>query len=281
LLSKPDFAAAGEAAFDQAQVDSAHPTQESEQASSPQDISRQKQTSQDYGLMERCAQRRAEGNALVSNADYEAAKAMYDKALQDVDTLYSDPKVNLSQEKVVEIIQLEAAAKVNKALCLLKLGDPRGCIEAAREVASGPSPVPTRVRSCIDGSYSDQIRPNLLDKATLRMIQGHVALQDFDQAEMLIETALDNESRCPDLHKTFKLEMKKVKKLKKQALQGDKKKWAGFFSKLEEGGGYMTAEDEARIKKDLEEEKRKLAEPENNGVCLGDAGPNASEWASL
>jgi len=31
----------------------------------------------------------------------------------------------------------------------------------------------------------------------------------------------------------------------------------------------MTAEDEARIKKDLEEEKRKLAEPENNGVCLG------------
>ena len=44
--------------------------------------SRQKQTSQDYGLMERCAQRRAEGNALVSNADYEAAKAMYDKALQ-------------------------------------------------------------------------------------------------------------------------------------------------------------------------------------------------------
>ena len=32
--------------------------------------------------MERCAQRRAEGNALVSNADYEAAKAMYDKALQ-------------------------------------------------------------------------------------------------------------------------------------------------------------------------------------------------------
>jgi len=41
---------------------------------------------------------------------------------------------------------------------------------------------------------------------------------------MLIESALDNESRCPDLHKTFKLEMKKVKKLKKQALQGDKKK---------------------------------------------------------
>ena len=37
---------------------------------------------EDYGLMERCAQRRADGNALVSNADYEAAKAMYDKALQ-------------------------------------------------------------------------------------------------------------------------------------------------------------------------------------------------------
>ena len=36
--------------------------------------------------------------------------------------------------QVVEIIQLEAAAKVNKALCFLKLGDPRGCIEAAREV---------------------------------------------------------------------------------------------------------------------------------------------------
>merc|ERR1712178_522766 len=128
--------------------------------------------------MERCALKRENGNLLVKEGNHAAAKEMYCKALEDVKVLFSDPSVKLSRAKVIEVLQMEAAAKINKAFCLLKLGDARGCIQSAQEVVFGPSSMLPRLSCSID-KYVDEVQPKLLDKAKLRMIQGYIALENF------------------------------------------------------------------------------------------------------
>eukprot|EP00656_Telonema_subtile_P009412 TRINITY_DN1441_c0_g1_i12.p2 TRINITY_DN1441_c0_g1~~TRINITY_DN1441_c0_g1_i12.p2 ORF type:complete len:114 (-),score=13.81 TRINITY_DN1441_c0_g1_i12:226-567(-) len=56
----------------------------------------------------------------------------------------------------------------------------------------------------------------------------------------------------------FEQEKRKLKKLRQRAFQHDQKKWVGFFGKLGDSGGYMTATDEARIHQELECEREAL-----------------------
>ena len=81
--------------------------------------------------------------------------------------------------QVIEVLRLEAPAKLNRALCLLKLGDPHACIQVAQEVglsciniaadlssnldtqvAFGPASLPSRVSGLIT-SYLEHIPQNL------------------------------------------------------------------------------------------------------------------------
>ena len=49
-------------------------------------------------------------------------------------------------------------------------------------------------------------------------------------------------------------------------------RWGGFFEKLEAEGGYMTKEEETKIRQDMLREREELRNPENmQGAQLGDA----------
>ena len=79
--------------------------------------------------------------------------------------------------QIVQMLQLEAAVKLNKALCLLKLGDPHACIQTAKEVQEndtlfyslmelklqvefGPASLPSRISDYVS-TYLKLIPQNL------------------------------------------------------------------------------------------------------------------------
>jgi len=222
----------------------------------------------------------------VKQQEYSGALELYELALQDIRVFFVDPSVVLLENKIVQMLQLEAAVKLNKALCLLKLGDPHACIQTAKEVEFGPASLPSRISDYVS-TYLKFIPQNLKDKAKLRLVQGYVALQDFEQAEQLIQDGLVY--ACTELKPTFEVELKKVQKSKQKLLKHDKKKWSGFFDKLEAEGGYMTKEDEANIRKEMERERDQLRNAENvegshssetavtHATCLGNVTSSERE----
>lgn len=66
-------------------------------------------------------------------------------------------------------------------------------------------------------------------------------------------------------------------------------RWSGFFDKLEAEGGYMTKEDEANIRKEMERERDQLRNAENvegshssetaitHATCLGNVTSSERE----
>eukprot|EP00656_Telonema_subtile_P009416 TRINITY_DN1441_c0_g1_i16.p1 TRINITY_DN1441_c0_g1~~TRINITY_DN1441_c0_g1_i16.p1 ORF type:complete len:350 (-),score=39.08 TRINITY_DN1441_c0_g1_i16:617-1666(-) len=110
---------------------------------------------EDYGFMQRCIDKRTRGNAFVKQGHHQAAKELYEQALLDVDFLLTGSCVHLGSNEVVEVLHMKAAALSNKALCHLKLDDPRGCIAAAEQVAFGPRSLLPRVASSISGSFKE------------------------------------------------------------------------------------------------------------------------------
>jgi len=196
----------------------------------------------DYGFMQKCEDKRTEGNVLVKQTKYAEVRERYKAALQDVNTLLGDPSVSLLKAKVIDVIKMWAATKLNTALCWVKEGEPGNCLQCAQEVLEGAH-LPNRIQKIVN--YQEEAVPRgcpLWSKAMLRTAQAHRALQNYDAAISALEEA---SKHCNEAFKsTVATELKSIKQERKKAFANDSKKYFGFFEKLSKEGGYVTPEEQ-------------------------------------
>eukprot|EP00658_Telonema_sp_P-2_P052034 TRINITY_DN40175_c0_g1_i1.p1 TRINITY_DN40175_c0_g1~~TRINITY_DN40175_c0_g1_i1.p1 ORF type:complete len:353 (+),score=80.68 TRINITY_DN40175_c0_g1_i1:172-1230(+) len=216
---------------------------------------------EDFGFLSRGSQKKLQGNLLFQQARYAEALHLYGLALKDAEFVLSCPSVHIQPDQVRVGLEMEAAAKLNQATCHLKLGgSARACLKAAAEVAGGISAIGGHHSLLLETlSVLEAIPTRLRDKARLRVVQAHIQLQDYHQAESLLRDALHVSPVARESRPAFELELKRLKRLAHRASSSERTRYAGMFAKLEKSGGYMTEQEEARIKREMEVEKQQFA----------------------
>mmetsp|Transcript_41699 Transcript_41699/g.89530 ORF Transcript_41699/g.89530 Transcript_41699/m.89530 type:complete len:307 (-) Transcript_41699:55-975(-) len=236
----------------------------------------------DYGFLRRVEVLRQNGNAAFQIGNYQAAIKEYDSALDRLLTVAFDKSIVIGKRKWDDVVVTRSSLHLNKSTCLLKLQLWDESAKAALECLHGsvqetllysdPS-VRAKVRQAQQSHRAsilveDKLPTALRAKAWFRLAKCYLHLEVFDKAwEAFKKSASLTPDAAASSAALAELRASLERLRRKQACR-EQKRFAGFFDKLQDQGGYADAKDKARARWNnlsLEEKRRCLEELDDSG----------------
>eukprot|EP00931_Biecheleriopsis_adriatica_P005504 TRINITY_DN107014_c0_g1_i1.p1 TRINITY_DN107014_c0_g1~~TRINITY_DN107014_c0_g1_i1.p1 ORF type:complete len:481 (+),score=126.55 TRINITY_DN107014_c0_g1_i1:62-1444(+) len=214
---------------------------------------------EDYGFLKRAEASKAAGNEAFKKDRYEKALEEYDKAVESLLTVAHDKSILIGKRKWNDVIVLRSTLNLNKSTCHYKLKNWQASLDAALECLVGSHRdemlfTDPHIRQKVKESdrkhghlgvtYVEHRLPRITRaKAWFRVSQCYGHLDFIDKAQDALAKALES---CEDDSLMAELSQHSLRldTLERLARDQQKKKFAGFWDKLQDRGGY--AEDGSR-----------------------------------
>ncbi|CAJ1384807.1 unnamed protein product [Effrenium voratum] len=225
---------------------------------------------EDYGFLKRAEENKAVGNDAFKKERFEKAIEAYDDALEQLLTVAYDKSILIGKKKWNDVVVLRSTLHLNKSTCFYKLKDWQKSLDAALECLVGNHRdemlfTDPHIRQKVKESerkhghsgvtYVEFRLPRLTRaKAWFRASQCYGHLDFLDKAKDALAKALE---ACDDQALICEISQHSLRLDTLERLQNDKqkKKFAGFWDKFQDRGGYTKGKENISEDKDWDKLK--------------------------